>query len=161
LKYIIVEPAEDEHKRGYKYPFVVSEILCDLPHIIDLFFTFENNIKSNESNTDKLMEIMEITENQFDRSKLRKEISIELDKLQITENNTGENDGKNNQNTNKDNEDSKFNENNTGENHENDGKNTKNTNKDNEDSEFNEKTDTSKQLKEDTDTKNENRVIYP
>lgn len=133
MKYIIVEPTEDEHKRGYKYPFVVSEILCDLPQVIDLFFSFENNIKSNESNTDKLMEIMEITENKIDRSKLHKEISIELDKLQITENNTGENDGKNNQNT----------------------------NKDNEDNEFNEKTDTSKQLKEDTDTKNENRVIYP
>ena len=43
IEFIIVEPTEDEFKRGHKYPFVSSELLsCDVQKLLDFFTLTES-----------------------------------------------------------------------------------------------------------------------
>lgn len=43
IEYIIVEPTEDEFKRGHKYPFISGELLnCDVAKILDFFTLTES-----------------------------------------------------------------------------------------------------------------------
>ena len=43
IELIIVEPTEDEFKRGHKYPFVSSELLsCDVQKLLDFFTLTES-----------------------------------------------------------------------------------------------------------------------
>lgn len=81
MKFIIIEPKDDNHNRGHKYPFLSSEILnCDISKILDYFLTFgnynnESNISANSK--DKFDEILDECVN-YDRGALTKENSVEV-----------------------------------------------------------------------------------
>jgi hypothetical protein len=48
LKYVMLEPKEDEHNKGHKFPFVAAEILsCETMRIHELFLENENKFTEN------------------------------------------------------------------------------------------------------------------
>lgn len=57
IDYIIIEPSDSSHDKGYKFPYFSSEILCcDNPKIQEMFLKNENNQTQAKDDSNSIFE---------------------------------------------------------------------------------------------------------